>query len=256
MTNPSNDKANILSRVFREGRRPVDNTLLGAARTRWLLSVLLALGVITTAFNLPWYPVPGAMSWKSLYRSDEIVLLPPQKEEIIEEDEIDGGIITFFDETLPEDEEKEEEEDEAEDDSDAEDEPEPVPEAERLERLEVSPVLEFAQQNPSIIGGLGSLYLNIDYPLSARNKGIQGLSVLEFIVNEDGSTSDFEVIKPLHPACDSAAVAAVKQTRFKPGVHNGEVVRVKMRLPIRFKLVKRYERYLREDTLKTPPPSS
>ena len=63
------------------------------------------------------------------------------------------------------------------------------------------------------------------------------LVVLAFVVELDGSLSELEVLQSLHPLCDSAAVNALRKTRFIPGRQNGRVVRVRMRLPVRFRLV-------------------
>ncbi|MBX2819963.1 MAG: energy transducer TonB [Rhodothermaceae bacterium] len=208
------------------------------------LSLILSLAVVLTMFKIPWQVNKDGISWQINNRVDQISFVQ-QPEEIIEQEDVEGGIITVFEEAAPEEVEEEEieEEEGTKDASLIEDEPEPIPDLTKIERIDSSPVLEFVDQSPSIIGGLSSLYLNIDYPLEARDQGIQGLTILMFIVEKDGSTSDIEVIKSLHPACDSAAVAAVSQTLFKPGVQDGKEVRVKMRLPIRFKLVKRSERY-------------
>lgn len=206
------------------------------------LSLIFSLSVVLVAVNVPWYGGEDGVSWQVINRVERISFVP-QPEEIIEEQEMGAGIVTKFDKVPPEEKEEKEELTEAKDAALTEDEPEPIPELSKIERIETSPVLEFVDQSPSIIGGLSSLYLNIDYPLEARDNGVQGLIVLMFIVEKDGSTSDIEVVKPLHPACDSAAVAAVSRTLFKPGVQDGKEVRVKMRLPIRFRLVKRNERY-------------
>lgn len=92
---------------------------------------------------------------------------------------------------------------------------------------------------PEIIGGPGSFYLQIDYPKAAREQGIQGRVILDFIVDENGQTRNVTVYKSLHPLCDSSAVRALRHTRFVPGRRNGERVSVRMRLPVRFKLLGR-----------------
>ncbi len=99
------------------------------------------------------------------------------------------------------------------------------------------PVLEFADVMPDIAGGIGAYYIHIDYPEEARRKGIQGRLVLHFVVEPDGSTSDIEILQPLHPLCDSAAVRALRRTSFVPGQQAGRPVRVRMRLPVRFELL-------------------
>ena len=98
-------------------------------------------------------------------------------------------------------------------------------------------VLDAAQRMPEIVGGIGSYYIHIEYPVEAMEAGIEGRLVLSFIVEIDGHTTEVEVIERLHPACDSAAVRALRRTRFVPGRQNGNTVPVRMRLPVRFELV-------------------
>jgi len=106
-----------------------------------------------------------------------------------------------------------------------------------ISRLKGREVMEFAAQMPELIGGLSTYYLNIDYPDEARVAAIQGRLVLEFVVETDGRVSNITVLQPLHPSCDSAAVRALRISRFAPGVHNGVTIPVKMRLPVRFELL-------------------
>lgn len=108
-----------------------------------------------------------------------------------------------------------------------------------VERLAGRRVFEAAGDTPKVIGGMGAYYIHIEFPEEALLEGIQGQLVLSFIVETDGRTTDIEVIQPLHPACDSAAVHALRKTRFIPGRQDGEVVPVRMRLPVRFKILAR-----------------
>lgn len=98
-------------------------------------------------------------------------------------------------------------------------------------------VHDFAHVAPQIVGGLRAFYIDIDYPAAAREAGVQGRLILDFIVEPDGSATEIRVIRSLHPLCDSAAVDALSRTRFVPGVRDGEEVRVRMRLPVRFRLL-------------------
>ena len=97
--------------------------------------------------------------------------------------------------------------------------------------------LRSAQTLPEVRGGMQSYYLNITYPREAVQKGIQGRLTLGFIVEKSGRPTNIRVIKSLHPLCDSAAVRALRQTVFVPGRQDGNKVRMRMRLPVRFKLV-------------------
>lgn len=91
-------------------------------------------------------------------------------------------------------------------------------------------------QKPELIGGKGSLYLQISYPYQARRKGIEGRLKLDFTVTPQGDVRRIEVEEPLHPLCDSAAVRALRSVRFRPAKRRGEPVPVRMSLPIRFEL--------------------
>ena len=108
----------------------------------------------------------------------------------------------------------------------------PLPELKKL-----APILEFAEQAPALVGGLGSLYLHIRYPQAAIDEGIQGQLILRFVVEPDGRTTEIVVEKSLHPLCDSAAVRALREVAFRPGRQDGEAARVRMRLPVRFRIV-------------------
>ena len=98
-------------------------------------------------------------------------------------------------------------------------------------------VYEFAQDPPSIRGGLGAYYINIEYPPEAVEQEIEGRLVLRFVVGTDGRARDILVTESLHPLCDSAAVRALRQTTFAPGRQDGKKVSVRMQLPVRFRLV-------------------
>lgn len=104
---------------------------------------------------------------------------------------------------------------------------------------EVHPLtaLEVSDRTPEIRGGMGALYFRIDYPEEARKKGIQGRLLLEFTVDTEGQAQSIEVKESLHPLCDSAAVHGIRSVEFVPAKHNGKVVPVRMRLPVRFQLL-------------------
>ncbi len=99
------------------------------------------------------------------------------------------------------------------------------------------PILEYAEIMPEIPGGIGAYYILIEYPEEAISQGLEGSLSLIFTVNQDGTTSNILVERSLHALLDSAAVQALRRTRFIPGRHQGETARVRMRLPVRFQLI-------------------
>jgi periplasmic protein TonB len=94
----------------------------------------------------------------------------------------------------------------------------------------------FAQVMPEPKDGLQSIYSKIKYPAAAQKDGVQGKVYLLIYINEDGNVDDVKVLKGLGAGCDEAAVGAVKETKFTPGKDNGSTVKVKLSLPITFKL--------------------
>jgi TonB family protein len=74
------------------------------------------------------------------------------------------------------------------------------------------------------------------YPAEDRAAGRTGVVGLECIVRRDGTPSDIVVTKPLYPSLDEAAVAALKQWRFKPGARGLTDVSVRIQLTMSFAL--------------------
>lgn len=78
---------------------------------------------------------------------------------------------------------------------------------------------------------------NLTYPATAKEKGIQGLVVLTFVVREEGKVDSVEVLRGIGGGCDEEAVKLVKNSGiWTPGKLEGKAVPVRMRLPVQFKL--------------------
>ena len=102
------------------------------------------------------------------------------------------------------------------------------------------------------VGGLGDVPLALrdvaappelvtrvlpDYPARARAMQIEGQVLLEVVLDRSGRVEDEIRVARSIPALDAAAIAAVKQWRFRPGRdRNGQPVRVRMEVPVRFVL--------------------
>lgn len=105
----------------------------------------------------------------------------------------------------------------------------------------VNEVFEVVEQLPEFPGGMVGLmeYLrrNIKYPASAKENNIQGRTLIQFIVSEDGSITDPEVIKSLEPECDKEALRVISDMpRWTPGMQRGEAVSVRYTVPVMFRL--------------------
>jgi protein TonB len=64
----------------------------------------------------------------------------------------------------------------------------------------------------------------IEYTHAARAEGIEGKLKLKLIVGADGSVVGVEILASVSPELDAAAVAAVRQWRFKPAMACGKPV--------------------------------
>lgn len=195
------------------------------------ISMAIALLLVIACFKLPLRQKPRPVGWsnQALSHSEGFSLVGVHGEE--------AGPITSFSEAKQSEPVAEPHEDPA-DEPDLEDEIDSTAASiTRKNDTQKLPVLEHAELMPAIPGGIGAYYVHIEYPEEAIQQGIEGLLQLTFTVNTDGSTSNIEVTRPLHPLCDSAAVQALRRTAFIPGQHDGRSVRVRMRLPVRFELI-------------------
>ena len=84
---------------------------------------------------------------------------------------------------------------------------------------------------------LGGYQTTPRYPESARTAGIEGVSLLRFVVLADGLVGTVNVEKSAgHPDLDRAAIEAVKTWRFEPARRGKEAVAVWVTIPVRFQL--------------------
>jgi protein TonB len=72
------------------------------------------------------------------------------------------------------------------------------------------------------------------YPADMRNKKVEGVVTVIFVVDPSGKVTSPRVETSTHPAFERPALDAVKQWKFEPGLEGGQRVSCKMRVPIRF----------------------
>ena len=81
------------------------------------------------------------------------------------------------------------------------------------------------------------IYTNIKYPKEAREKGTEGMSVVQFVVEKNGSIADAEIIRSIGGECDEEVLKVVyMMPNWIPGKQQGEAVRTQFILPVKFKL--------------------
>lgn len=102
-------------------------------------------------------------------------------------------------------------------------------------------VFDYVEVMPQFPGGEAELmrYLssNIKYPPVMVETGVQGRVVLKFVVGKDGTVSDIQIERSLHPLGDKEAQRVVKaMPKWIPGQQNGNKVAVYYTLPVLFRL--------------------
>jgi protein TonB len=81
----------------------------------------------------------------------------------------------------------------------------------------------------------------VKYPAIARENGIQGRVVVQFVVEKDGKITDANVVRDIGAGCGEEALRVVNSMngmnqRWTPGKQRGKPVRVQFTLPVSFKL--------------------
>ncbi|HWF66399.1 MAG TPA: energy transducer TonB [Acidobacteriaceae bacterium] len=79
-------------------------------------------------------------------------------------------------------------------------------------------------------------HVDPQYPLIARQSGIQGISVIGMTINTQGVPEDLEILRSAGPVLDSAAIEAVKKWRYRPFSINGKTVAIQTVVNVRFDL--------------------
>lgn len=85
------------------------------------------------------------------------------------------------------------------------------------------------EQKPSVV-----FQKSPDYPVEMRNKKVEGLVTIRFIVDAAGKVDRPMVKSSSHTAFESPALAAIKKWKFEPGLRAGQRVASKMEVTIRF----------------------
>lgn len=102
-------------------------------------------------------------------------------------------------------------------------------------------VFMVAEQMPEFPGGMKEmlkfLQENVKYPENAMKNNVQGRVIVQFVVEKDGTPTEFNVVRSVDPDLDAEALRVLQtMPKWKPGMQRGEVVRVKFTVPVSFKL--------------------
>lgn len=134
-------------------------------------------------------------------------------DEVLEDDELDLDAFLDLDEVM--------------------DLPPPPPAVEEEPEPEIFVIVE---EPPQLIGGLSGLQARIRYPEIAKKAGVEGRVFVQFVVDENGDVIDAVVTRGIGAGCDEEAIKGILSAKFTPGKQRGKAVKVKMSLPVTFKL--------------------
>lgn len=94
------------------------------------------------------------------------------------------------------------------------------------------------EQMPAFRGNLQKyLSENLNYPEIAKENGIFGTVVIQFVVTEKGAISNAFIVKDIGGGCGEEALRVVRSMPpWLPGANRGKQVKVQMSLPVKFRL--------------------
>ena len=116
-----------------------------------------------------------------------------------------------------------------------------VVETPEIEEEAVEEIFTIVETSPVPAGGYDEFYSalgkEIKYPTNARRLGIEGKVFVEFVVDKNGELTSIKVVKGISTDCDEEAVRVLKgMPKWKPGKQRGRAVKVRMVVPITYKL--------------------
>ncbi|MEX2363966.1 MAG: TonB family protein [Balneolaceae bacterium] len=92
--------------------------------------------------------------------------------------------------------------------------------------------MDFMDKSPELVGGMEALYDSLDYPQGS----FEGQVIVKFLVNENGSTLCFEMIRGFQNVMDQAAIDAIKKVEFKPAIMDGKPLTIPYVIPVNFSI--------------------
>ncbi|MEB2776032.1 energy transducer TonB [Algoriphagus sp. D3-2-R+10] len=106
---------------------------------------------------------------------------------------------------------------------------------------DIDKIENFVDVQAMFKGGMDAWYAylnkNLKYPSQAKRMGIDGMVIVRFVVNTDGSIQDIEMVRTIGGGCDEVAKEVIQNSpNWNPGRIGGRAVRSRMTMPIRFRL--------------------
>lgn len=108
--------------------------------------------------------------------------------------------------------------------------------------LEEAIPFALVEEKPKFQGGDANTFSkwvsqNLNYPAEAKLKKESGRVTVRFIVNQDGTISDVQILRSVSPSLDEEAIRVIQASpAWTPGKQHGRDVRVSYQFPVIFQL--------------------
>ena len=100
-----------------------------------------------------------------------------------------------------------------------------------FEQVDVKP--EFPNGNDGLVKYLSE---NIKYPKKALKNGVTGKVFVQFVIDKTGKVTNVVAVRGVEKSLDKEAVRVIKSMpKWKPGMKDGNPVKIKYTIPINFK---------------------
>lgn len=105
------------------------------------------------------------------------------------------------------------------------------------DKMIVKGINDSIEKQPEYPGGIDAFYklvgMNFKIPAEALKQKLEGKAIIEFMVERDGSLSDFKIVKDLGYGIGNEAIRTIKLSpKWIPGIKDGKPARVLYTLPI------------------------
>ncbi|KIQ24174.1 peptidase M56, BlaR1 [Flavobacterium sp. MEB061] len=105
------------------------------------------------------------------------------------------------------------------------------------DKLIVKGINDSIEKQPEYPGGIDAFYklvgMNFKIPAEALKQKLEGKAIIEFMVERDGSLSEFKIVKDLGYGIGNEAIRTIKLSpKWIPGSINGKPARVLYTMPI------------------------
>ena len=102
-------------------------------------------------------------------------------------------------------------------------------------------IFTIVEESATPVGGFTEFYklisTELKYPLTARQKNIEGKVFIEFVITKEGNITDVKTVKGIGGGCDEEGVRVVMASeKWNPGKQHGVAVNQRMVLPITFNM--------------------